>query len=270
MLGALVGVARSSVERRRSLLIRFWEAQYGGVLLREFALLFVMLWLYRYVRFIARDQTEAAFANAESVMQFERFLGLDFEAAFQRLLLPYEDFMVGMNRYYITFHFAGTVAFLVWAFVRSHPDYTKLRRVLVAVSAGALVIHVLYPLAPPRMMPGFVDTMALWGPNPYRSEAVSNFANQYAAMPSLHVGWSLIVAYGVVRVARSRWRWIAVAHPVLTFLAVTLTANHYWVDGAVAALLVVGAVWWFYRPVVANRDERPSSRSGRRLASVSG
>ena len=61
---------------------------------------------------------------------------------------------------------------------------------LVVVTLGALAIHVVFPLAPPRMMPGFVDTMVLYGPNPYNSQAVQSFANQYAAMPSLHVGWA--------------------------------------------------------------------------------
>lgn len=244
------------MEPRRGLPARFWRARYGGVLLRELLLLFAMLWCYRYVRYVARDQIETAFENAETVLRIERLLGLDFEAAFQRMVLPYEDFLRGLNRYYITVHFTGTVAFLAWAFVRSHADYTKLRRVLVVVSGAALAIHVAFPLAPPRMMPGFVDTMALWGPNPYRSEAVSDFANQYAAMPSLHVGWSLIVAYGIVQIARSPWRWLAVVHPALTLLAVTLTANHYWLDGAVAAALVVGAAWWLYPPVLRREPAR--------------
>lgn len=236
---------------------RFWRARFGGALVREVALLAAMLWVYRLVRFAARDQVDTAFRNAQTVLRIEGLLGLDFEAALQRLALPHEALLRGMNRYYVTAHFAGTVAFLVWAYVRSHADYTKLRRVLVAVSAAALAIHVAFPLAPPRMMPGFVDTMALWGPNPYRSEAVSGFANQYAAMPSLHVGWSLVVAYGVVQLARSPWRWLALVHPVLTFAAVTLTANHYWLDGAVAAALVASAAWRLYPPG-ASRSRPPA------------
>jgi hypothetical protein len=92
------------------------------------------------------------------------------------------------------------------------------------------------------MMPGFVDTMVLYGPNPYNSHAVQSFANQFAAMPSLHVGWSLIVAWGVITISSSRFRWFIIAHPVLTILTITITANHYWLDGAVAAVLVAWAV----------------------------
>jgi hypothetical protein len=233
-------------------LTRFWEARYGGVLLREFVLLAFMLWLYKYVRFLAKHETADAFQNADRVLHLERLIGLDFEAPLQQLLLPYRGVIAAFNRYYVTVHFLGTVAFLVWAFVRSFSDYRKIRSVLVAVTLGALTIHVLFPLAPPRMMPGFVDTMVLYGPNPYNSQAVQSFANQFAAMPSLHVGWALIVAYGVVVISKSRFRWAIIAHPILTVLAVTVTANHYWLDGAVAAVLVVWAVFAIARP----RDER--------------
>ncbi|MET1000566.1 MAG: phosphatase PAP2 family protein [Acidimicrobiia bacterium] len=230
------------MEARPGLLTRFWTARYGGVLLREFLLLAVMLWLYRYVRFVVKDNTRGAFDNAREVMSFERTLGLDFEEGIQRAFLGHETLVRGINRYYMSVHFAGTVAFLIWAFVRSSAGYRNVRRILVLVTLGALVIHVAYPLAPPRMMPGFVDTMAVFGPNPYHSDAVKSFANQYAAMPSLHVGWALIVTYGVICISRSRLRWFVLAHPVVMTLVVILTANHYWMDGAVAAVLVGGAI----------------------------
>jgi hypothetical protein len=241
------------VEQPRGLVTRFWEAKYGGVLLRELILLAVMLYLYKYVRFLAKHQTADAFQNADRVMHFERTLGLGVESSLQQLVLPYKPLIIGLNRYYVTVHFIGTVTFLVWAFVRSLGDYRKIRNVLVMVTLAALAIHVAFPLAPPRMMPGFVDTMVLYGPNPYNSEAVQSFANQYAAMPSLHVGWALIVAYGVIRVSRSRYRYAIIAHPVLTVLAITLTANHYWLDGAVAAVIVVWAVVVIFRPYEARR-----------------
>ncbi len=236
------------MERRQSVLTRIWHAHYGGRLARELALLAVMLYAYKYVRFLVNERSEIAFANAKRVLQWEHWMLLDSESTLQQLILPHRDIVVGLNRYYVTFHFIGTMAFLVWAFARSLQDYTKVRRVLLAVTAGALVMHVAFPLAPPRMMPGFVDTMAQFGPNPYHSEGVREFANQYAAMPSLHVGWAIIVAYGVIRISKSRFRWFIVAHPVMTMMAVVLTANHYWLDGIVAAALVAWAVWVLYRP----------------------
>src|SRR5262245_21877164 len=265
MLGFLAGVTRRGVGRWRGLVTRFWEERSGGVLLREIALLAFMLWLYKYVRFLAKHQSADAFQNADRVLHVERLVGLDFEAGLQQLVLPYKPIIVGFNRYYVTVHFIGTVAFLVWAFIRSIGDYRKIRTVLVAVTLAALAIHVAFPLAPPRMMPGFVDTMVLYGPNPYNSAAVQGFANQYAAMPSLHVGWALIVAFGVITISRSKYRYAILAHPVLTVLAVTLTANHYWLDGAVAAVLVFWAMFVVYQWGGVRSDER-----GRTLVGAAG
>jgi hypothetical protein len=246
----------------RRLWTRFWEARYGGLLVRELVLLAVMLWLYKYVRFLINGRTTEAFENAQRILEWERWLGLDSESALQRLVLPHEGLVVGLNRYYVSAHFAGTVAFLIWAFVRSHLDYQKVRRVLIASTLAALCIHVLFPLAPPRMMSGFVDTMVRFGPNPYENEAVTGFTNQFAAMPSLHVGWSIIVAYGVIRIARSPWRWFILVHPVVTSVAVVLTANHYWLDGVVAAAIVAWAIIYLADPSEAPARSRQFAGAG--------
>ena len=258
------------MEARNGLLARFWTARYGGVLLREFVLLAVMLWLYRYVRFIVKDNTTAAFDNAREVLAFEKTLGLDVEQGLQSLVLGHPWLVRGINRYYMSVHFAGTVAFLIWAFIRSYPGYRKVRRVLVLTTLGALVIHVLYPLAPPRMMPGFVDTMAVFGPNPYNSDAVKSFANQYAAMPSLHIGWAIIVAYGIITISKSRYRWGAVAHPIVMLMVVMVTANHYWLDGAVAAVVVASAMWVCNVPNLVHQphEDEPDPDPDRALARV--
>ena len=249
MLGYSVGVRGHGVnEQRRNPWVRFWEARYGGLLLRELALLGVMLWLYKYVRFLINGRTAEAFENAHRVLTWEHWLGLDSEAALQRLVLPHHGLVVGLNRYYVSVHFVGTVAFLVWAFARSHVDYQKLRRVLIATTLTALCIHVMFPLAPPRMMNGFVDTMVRFGPNPYDNGHVTGFANQFAAMPSLHIGWSIIVAYGVITIMRSKWRWLVLAHPIMTSLAVVLTANHYWLDGVVAGAIVAACIFFLADP----------------------
>jgi hypothetical protein len=101
-------------------------------------------------------------------------------------------------------------------------------------------------MAPPRLVPAFgmVDSGVRLGQSVYPAKPDSGVANQFAAMPSVHVGWALLVAVGVILVTRSRWRWLALIHPVLTAVVVTVTANHYWADGIVAALLVAVAVLW--------------------------
>jgi hypothetical protein len=97
-------------------------------------------------------------------------------------------------------------------------------------------------VAPPRLIgiPGLVDTGAVVGPTVYNS-FTANIADQYAAMPSIHVGWAVLISVAVVRCSPSRWRWLAVYHAVLTTFVVVVTANHYWMDGIVAVALLVPA-----------------------------
>jgi hypothetical protein len=130
----------------------------------------------------------------------------------------------------------------VWLYIRTPRGYLETRRALVMTSAAAMVIHVVYPLAPPRMLPGlgFIDTGNTFGPATYGTKGFfDSVANQIAAMPSLHFGWAILVAVAVIRYGRWRVRWLVVLHPALTLLVIVVTANHYWLDGIVAALLVV-------------------------------
>jgi membrane-associated phospholipid phosphatase len=115
--------------------------------------------------------------------------------------------------------------------------------VLVSVTMVALLLHVTFPLAPPRMLPGegFVDTMEVYGPSAYGA-GTESVTNQYAAMPSLHAAWALFVGFALVAVLTRRWRWAALLHPVLTVLVVVATGNHYWLDVIAAAALVVLAM----------------------------
>lgn len=236
---------------------RWWDGRYGYRMALEIALVVALLSLYRYTRYLAREQTGAAFANAGHVLRLENVLGIDNEKALQRAALDHLWLIRGLNRYYVSVHFPATVGFFVFMYVRAPAAYRRLRRLFVAVTGMALVIHIVFPLAPPRMLPGYVDTIDRYGPAIYQRSDVAETANQFAAMPSLHFGWAVLVAYGVVHLSRSRWRWIAVAHPVLILVAIVLTANHYWLDAIVAGLLVLGAM------AASRALARPGSRPDR-------
>jgi len=112
----------------------------------------------------------------------------------------------------------------------------------VLFTAAALLVQFI-PVAPPRMLPGdgMIDTAVRYGQSVYGSVAGFN-ADQLSAMPSVHVGWALLAALVIIEVSRSRWRWLALAYPLLTMLAVVVTANHYWLDGIAAALLLALAL----------------------------
>lgn len=212
------------------------------IALREVVLLGLLFSGYKAVRLAVAGRVDDAFENARGILDFERALHLDVERALQQLVLHSESVVVALNQFYVSMHFSTTALFLLWLFVRHRATYQHVRRILIGSTAGALLLHALFPLAPPRMLAGFVDTMAVYGPNAYASEQVSAVANQHAAMPSVHFMWAALVAYGVVVALRSPWRWLAVAHPAVTLIAIVATANHYWLDAAVGAALVVMAV----------------------------
>jgi hypothetical protein len=143
--------------------------------------------------------------------------------------------------YYTGVHFPLIVLFLVWGFARRPaPEYEWARNLLVLQTGTALMIHLAFPLAPPRMFPqwGFTDTMTVLGPSPYDG-ASGAIANQFAAMPSLHIGWAVLIAYVVARTGPRWLAWIAGTHAAVTVLVVVITANHWWLDGVVGVLLLV-------------------------------
>ena len=141
--------------------------------------------------------------------------------------------------------------FLLWAMFAKREHMPRIRFALIGSTMAGLVIHLAFPLAPPRMLrlSGFVDTASLFGPDPY-ALGIARAANEIAAMPSMHVGWALLIAIAVVKVSVNPLRWVIVAHPVLTTAVVVVTANHYWTDViAGAALAILG--WWIsgmFRP----------------------
>lgn len=203
------------------------------------------LWLlYTAVRGVTAEEYQVALDNAREIVSFQHAIGLPSESLLQRDLLGQVGLLKLANYYYIGAHFPVTIAFLVFAWAFRRHQFGRIRNTLVAVSGVGMIIHLVFPLAPPRMLPrmfGFIDTGRILGPNPY-DLGVAEAANQIAAMPSLHVGWSLLVAVGVVWMFDSKWRWLVLIHPAITTVVVVLTANHYWTDAIIAALLV--ALFW--------------------------
>jgi hypothetical protein len=141
-------------------------------------------------------------------------------------------------------HFPATAAFLIWLYLRRPGDYLWVRRTLALLTASGLLVHLAIPVAPPRMLSalGFIDTAAVYGPAVYGPPNQNTLADQYAAMPSLHIGWAVMVAIGIIATTRTRWRWLAVLHPAATTLVVIGTANHFWLDGMVALGLLAASL----------------------------
>ena len=225
---------------------------------REVLLLGVLYVLYRAGRLVATGHEVQARANAAKVHSFEHWLPLPAETELQKLAADVPHLLQAANVYYVSVHFPVTIAFLVWGYLRRpRAEYVWARNVLVTVTGLALLIEFLFPLAPPRMFPqwGFVDTMSTIGPSAYDG-AGATLANQYAAMPSLHIGWALTLAVVVHRTGPLVLRVLTKLHAMATVFVVVVTANHWWLDGIVVAALLVLAVALVPRP--AGRAAEPA------------
>ncbi|MDN3025371.1 phosphatase PAP2 family protein [Streptomyces sp. S.PB5] len=209
-------------------------------LVRELLLVAGLFLVYKLGRQLATGHTGEAFRNAHHVWDWERTLHLPGEGDVQHLLLHGDTLVHIANTYYATVHFPATAAFLIWLYLRRPTHYVWARRVLAVITGAALLVHLVFPLAPPRMLAatGLVDTARVYGPSVYGPPQTDHLSNQFAAMPSLHFGWALMVAIGLIVATRSRWRWLWLLHPLLTLLVIVGTANHYWLDAIVAAALL--------------------------------
>ena len=233
-LFVVAAVLRVSKVAGRSVSWALW----GGVAW-ESALLFGLYALWQFAGSFTVMGTSGALPRARWLWDAERLLHLPSETALQRLVLPHPLLVQASNLYYDILHFPLLGACLIWLYARHRADYPRIRTT-VALFTGISLLIQLIPVAPPRLLAstGMVDTAVQYGQSVYAWSGGFD-ADEFSAMPSVHVGWAIIVAIAVITVSRRRRRWLAVAYPVLTLLVVVVTANHFWLDGIAAGLLVV-------------------------------
>src|SRR5438067_4691795 len=209
-----------------------------GDIVWESSLLFVLYGLWAVAGSFTVMGTSGALPRARWLWDAERVLYLPSETALQRLVLPHPLLVQACNLYYDILHFPLLGACLIWLYARHRADYPRIRTT-VALFTGISLLIQLIPVAPPRLLAstGMVDTAVQYGQSVYAWSGGFD-ADEFSAMPSVHVGWALIVAIAVITVSRRRWRWLAAAYPVITLLVVVVTANHFWLDGIAAGLLV--------------------------------
>ncbi|MFG3493811.1 phosphatase PAP2 family protein [Streptomyces sp. NPDC047928] len=206
----------------------------------EILLIAVSYWIYSLIRNAVPEQKAEALRNADWIWRTEQSLGLAFEKAVNHAADSVTWLIVTMNYYYATLHFVVTIGVLVWLY-RWHPGrYAATRLVLFSTTAVALLGYYLYPLAPPRLMESekFIDTVLVhhtWGS--MASGDLKHMSNQYAAMPSMHIGWSLWCGVTIFALAKAPWaKILGVLYPTLTLVVIVATANHFWLD-AVGGIL---------------------------------
>ena len=215
------------------------------------------------------DRPVHAFTNAMRVIKLERLVGLFHEESIQGFFLPHVWLIKAMNTYYGTAHFFVTLGVFVLLFRRRPDVFGQWRNTLAAMTALAIVGFVLFPLMPPRLLDapcpkagvgfggaciesplrnyngalnfGFDDTVEIFGgPLHFNKGAAAKLSNQYAAMPSLHIGWSTWCVFALWPITKKRWQRIALfLYPMLTLFCIIVTANHFWLDG-LGGLIVFG------------------------------
>jgi hypothetical protein len=213
------------------------------------------------VRGATEAATDRALANAATVVDFERSVGLFHEAWLQSTFAGTPAVATFFNWIYIWGHWPVIVATLIWL-ARSHPAiYFRTRNAMLVSGGIGLAVFTLFPLAPPRLAElGMIDTVTQ-SSDAYRVLQPTMFTNQYAAMPSLHVGWDLLIGLAILAAARGPLlRALGAAMPVLMVAAVVLTANHYIVD-AVAGAALTATCWFVLRAREAQRVSRHSGSS---------
>lgn len=251
--GAGAGLALASVGLRTASRQRLVRA---GAAAQESGLAFGLFALWQYAGSFAVLGPGGALGRARWIWNFERAAHMPSETWVQRLFLPHPLLIQFFNLYYDSLHFPVLIGCMIWLFVWHRDSYGRWRTTLVAVTALCLVVQ-LVPVAPPRMLPftGLVDTGVLYHQSVYANVAGFD-PDQLSAMPSVHVGWAILVAAAIITTTTSRWRWLVVLYPVMTTLAVVVTANHFWLDGIVAAVILalVLAVQLLIRRVLAGRQ----------------
>ncbi len=224
---------------------RAWPwAAHVGPFLREAGVVVGLYALWQLAGNLASGGFAAAVAHGRWVWDAERTLRLPDEASVQGLLLPHPLLSEAANIYYATMHFGMLIAMLIWLFAWHRDGYPGVRNAMAAGTAICLLISFV-PVAPPRLLPGagIVDLAARYGQSVYSAVGSSAGTDQLSAMPSVHVAWSVLVAWAVITRARSRWRWLILLHPAVTVFVVVATGNHYWADGIVAAAIDAAVIW---------------------------
>ena len=215
---------------------------------QELAIIGIGYYLYTTVRNAVPEQKQIAMRHGKSVQQLQDTLHLNFELSINHFVARNEWLAQIMDYYYATMHFIVTIAVMVWLFVKRPHIYRGARTVLFVTTLAGLLGFYLYPLAPPRLLSqyGYVDTLEkfhTWGS--LADPKVAEHSNQYAAMPSLHIGWSLWCGIAIFVCAQRTWvRWLGLAYPVATLIVIVGTANHFILDavGGVVVILLGFAV----------------------------
>jgi membrane-associated phospholipid phosphatase len=212
----------------------------------ELLLVALAFLLYFIVRGQVVDRPDVAIAHALDVVAFERDLGVLWEPSWQRSILDSILWVKLCNFVYFWLDFPLIAALGLLMYASRRTEYTFTRDAILFSGALALMAYNLYPVAPPRLLEGIgvIDTLQKYNNLSYQAQSTQFFVNPYAALPSLHVGWSILLALGALRAyGRQWWVWpLALLHPVAQSASTVFTGNHYFLDGAAGVAVAAAGV----------------------------
>lgn len=219
----------------------------------EAAVLVWLLWAYDATANLAHLRQAAAVAHARSVVHLEAVLHLDPELAMDRWLAGHPLLGWWVSTFYDNAHFVVTLGVLGWLWWRHPGPYRPLRTALAGLNVVALAVFWWWPMAPPRLVPGYgaVDVVAATGaPGSWHAGTLAHHANELAAMPSLHLAWAVWSAWALWQVWRSgaaggrarRWAPVVWAYPASVAVGVLATGNHFVADVAAGVVLAAAVV----------------------------
>jgi membrane-associated phospholipid phosphatase len=220
---------------------------------------------YETVRGLAEGERVVALAHGQQIVDLERSMHTFFEPALQAFFLPAHWLVDFANQVYLNSQFSITLAFLIWLYLFRNESFYFVRNMFIVAMGLALIGYTFYPTAPPRMFPehGFVDTITAFSNVNHDSALAKIFINPYAAVPSMHCAFALMIGGSGVLICR---RWFTKAFwalwPLLVIWVVIVTANHYWVDAALGAMVAATAALVAQRLLARARPEAWSWRSG--------
>jgi hypothetical protein len=200
--------------------------------------------LYEGVRGIVAGRASVAYANTRSIISLEKATGTFWEPRVQSLILGHRELIDVINWIYLNAQFSVNLLFLAALYIWRNEVFYFVRNMYFVAMGIALIVHLTFPVAPPRLFPqyGFVDTVLLYAHINQDVGAISLFVNPYAAVPSMHMCFSLLVGGTTIRLTRRLWlRVIGALYPLLVLFAIVSTGNHFIFDAAAGALLAVVA-----------------------------
>jgi hypothetical protein len=243
--------------------------------IQELILVCACLLIYYLVRGFVVDELPIARSHALGIIGLERALHVFWEPALQRYLSGGPLQIQVWNAIYFWAHAPVIAVFGVWLYLHNRRNYSLIRNAFLVSAVLALLIYYAFPVAPPRLLSsyGFVDTMQRYSSLSYQAQSMKPFVNPYAAVPSLHFGWSVLIGVGLLRTLQRPAGWLLGALlPALMLLAIVATANHFVFD-AIAGLVVCllglcGAVVLERRQVARRRMLRAQARASMREAAA--